>query len=135
MARGIIPARAGFTGDTFAIHQGRWDHPRSRGVYVLPYTMNSVGLGSSPLARGLRSPLPQNPLYSRIIPARAGFTRARPRWQVEDRDHPRSRGVYVPGGVVLANTSGSSPLARGLHCFAFTNTIKARIIPARAGFT
>ena len=31
---GIIPARAGFTGDWVVTTPGGWDHPRSRGVYA-----------------------------------------------------------------------------------------------------
>ena len=91
---GIIPARAGFTvgGDLCRRESG--DHPRSRGVYVKVFPSEAATLGSSPLARGLPLP-PSCPEWtSRIIPARAGFTR---RWLCSaglHRDHPRSRGVY-----------------------------------------
>ena len=37
--------------------------------------------------------------------------------------------------VVLAEPSGSSPLARGLPADGAVNDVKTRIIPARAGFT
>ena len=53
--RGIIPARAGFTGIVV------W----GVGVYC----------GSSPLARGLLVRYSKEELIGRIIPARAGFTR------------------------------------------------------------
>ena len=70
----IIPARAGFTGaDDRAVPQVR-DHPRSRGVYIVPAT-NRVPLpGSSPLARGLPAEAKTTADSARIIPARAGFT-------------------------------------------------------------
>ncbi len=73
-AAGIIPARAGFTRRCDPDPGHCADHPRSRGVYVPLGLGWSVGLGSSPLARGL-------PRFSEggivgwwIIPARAGFT-------------------------------------------------------------
>ena len=75
--------------------------------------------GSSPLARGLRGPLPGFGRGLRIIPARAGFTE-RPSGRLSrGPDHPRSRGVYVPAG---RRGHGREDRER-------------RIIPARAGFT
>ena len=73
---GIIPARAGFTRQGAVGHGQARDHPRSRGVYMEPWRGTSVQVGSSPLARGL--PTPPRPWRTspRIIPARAGFTRA-----------------------------------------------------------
>ena len=73
---GIIPARAGFTDDDDDDNDDRWDHPRSRGVYLV---LGDGGLkdgGSSPLARGLLRQLIPTGHLARIIPARAGFTRA-----------------------------------------------------------
>ena len=71
---GIIPARAGFT---LCVEVG-WlpqkDHPRSRGVYSSGMPDDRSGMGSSPLARGLRDPGPFGAAVDRIIPARAGFT-------------------------------------------------------------
>ena len=51
------------------------DHPRSRGVYTVTFLSLMLSMGSSPLARGLRKSPPEASLVSRIIPARAGFTR------------------------------------------------------------
>ena len=93
--------------------------------------------------------------YDRIIPARAGFTRQRPRHQPHEADHPRSRGVYRRARSASSWSSGSSPLARGLlrqvgqRAQAAGSSPLARglrdpdvrfgrergIIPARAGFT
>ena len=50
-------------------------------------------------------------------------------------DHPRSRGVYVPGHRGDPEKPGSSPLARGLHELRDIARQDIRIIPARAGFT
>ena len=71
--------------------------------------------GSSPLARGLLQRARQTRRPWRIIPARAGFTRAREVIARLARDHPRSRGVYVSARPVEEVAGGSSPLARGLH--------------------
>ena len=71
----------------------------------------------------------------RIIPARAGFTASGSPRVRGAADHPRSRGVYPRPGRPQGDRAGSSPLARGLRetmCEALT---RARIIPARAGFT
>ena len=91
-----------------------------------------------------------------IIPARAGFTRARQWFYPRPPDHPRSRGVYPfisgmlgPGltdhprsrGVYYEREGkkpeepGSSPLARGLQVVFPAGKRWVRIIPARAGFT
>ena len=71
---GIIPARAGFTAPPTAPYTCRWDHPRSRGVYLPRPDRPGIPPGSSPLARGLRGCWRRNKCMCRIIPARAGFT-------------------------------------------------------------
>ena len=73
--------------------------------------------------------------YSRIIPARAGFTSSRPTDPYSLVDHPRSRGVYSKRFTVLYHSLGSSPLARGLHIPLTDSARDVGIIPARAGFT
>ena len=131
----IIPARAGFTGSTGRRRPSPADHPRSRGVYAWELLKKTNTEGSSPLARGLLPGDAPTIQTSRIIPARAGFTRATCDGAPQFEDHPRSRGVYShgPGTVVLP--LGSSPLARGLPPTALTHSGRMRIIPARAGFT
>ena len=94
-----------------------------------------MGMGSSPLARGLLAAVAARDLDARIIPARAGFTRVRAARQARGRDHPRSRGVYVSGTLLRMGAIGSSPLARGLPQMETDLTNDYRIIPARAGFT
>ena len=111
----IIPARAGFT----RLRRGRLgrarDHPRSRGVYRRATARARHPLGSSPLARGLRSECPRRVLICGIIPARAGFTHPFLSHQRLRSDHPRSRGVYLVGAGGSHLACGSSPLARGLR--------------------
>ena len=70
----IIPARAGFTQSAGRRTRRTADHPRSRGVYAARDFRVSFTAGSSPLARGLPAPRPQQERGSGIIPARAGFT-------------------------------------------------------------
>ena len=131
----IIPARAGFTYSLKREHVTRKDHPRSRGVYGPPRSYRRNSAGSSPLARGLPGAQLGVDGLGRIIPARAGFTRAARACSSESRDHPRSRGVYPgrPPGGRLAR--GSSPLARGLRRVGRGVPRHRGIIPARAGFT
>ena len=131
----IIPARAGFTPRGSTSPPTPADHPRSRGVYVSSCPGTCSGAGSSPLARGLRPRPARTACGPRIIPARAGFTRPRPRMVVGRWDHPRSRGVYDPAAVLPEADGGSSPLARGLRGNRPLPLPGDRIIPARAGFT
>ena len=91
--------------------------------------------GSSPLARGLPCGWCSCRGSFRIIPARAGFTRARPHPDHDRRDHPRSRGVYCTRVKLRFPFPGSSPLARGLHRQRLRRIRRLWIIPARAGFT
>ena len=70
----IIPARAGFTVCFCFCLLDSWDHPRSRGVYILLALKRTLGGGSSPLARGLQKLDALARSARGIIPARAGFT-------------------------------------------------------------
>jgi len=72
----IIPARAGFTPSRPWPPSWAWGHSRSRGVYREEEIAILCGEGSSPLARGLHNPETAALARSRIIPARAGFTRS-----------------------------------------------------------
>ena len=132
---GIIPARAGFTHDRRGEQRSRRDHPRSRGVYPLPFLRFWCRQGSSPLARGLRDPRGRHPRTRRIIPARAGFTSGTGSSITPSWDHPRSRGVYEDGVPTVVKGYGSSPLARGLLQASAEVAGPVGIIPARAGFT
>ena len=154
--RRIIPARAGFTRMTSRALAWGWDHPRSRGVYLLKYEAPRTPIGSSPLARGLHRSEAVYVGRRGIIPARAGFTvmalaavvlavdhpRSRGvyagdhlRLAAHFPDHPRSRGVYADSASSDTGHSGSSPLARGLRPHSRRRPGSPGIIPARAGFT
>ena len=131
----IIPARAGFTPSSTGSTGGWPDHPRSRGVYRATGHFERVMWGSSPLARGLRTPVLTVVNELRIIPARAGFTPRRSPGAWPAQDHPRSRGVYPAPTGREAKPPGSSPLARGLRLALSRTAGHPGIIPARAGFT
>ena len=77
----IIPARAGFTRPPRRRGGRRWDHPRSRGVYLPSLGQYDSSPGSSPLARGLPISDGTRAALLRIIPARAGFTDRRSQGQ------------------------------------------------------
>ena len=77
--RRIIPARAGFTVQSAMASPAIRDHPRSRGVYHGGFLLGMVGVGSSPLARGLPPRRADGDDRTGIIPARAGFTSTTPR--------------------------------------------------------
>ena len=93
-ARGIIPARAGFTYKRFVRAQCFPDHPRSRGVYAHP-PRSSIADPDHPRSRGVYGPFEERENNVRIIPARAGFTRRPTHMSGRAQDHPRSRGVYM----------------------------------------
>ena len=132
---GIIPARAGFTTRCARRRRAAGDHPRSRGVYTLLPSGSFPYSGSSPLARGLLHVAGPLGRRFRIIPARAGFTKLTLALSPYMWDHPRSRGVYGAGALVVSGFMGSSPLARGLREGAAIGLGCGGIIPARAGFT
>ena len=111
------------------------DHPRSRGVYGAGHPATLDSMGSSPLARGLPRSRSRATGITGIIPARAGFTACNFAGLQAPPDHPRSRGVYIPGAEHVAHPPGSSPLARGLPHEASEDRGVVGIIPARAGFT
>ena len=76
-----------------------------------------VGLqasGSSPLSRGILSPMLVRFSGGRIIPALAGNTRDRRGGTLMSPDHPRSRGEYASVLPACMNLYGSSPLSRGI---------------------
>ena len=134
-SRRIIPARAGFTERYVANTTGITDHPRACGVYRSASIFGLTSLGSSPRVRGLLvcHGVARNDF--RIIPARAGFTRAPRRRPPAPGDHPRACGVYRRRPPIAGMTCGSSPRVRGLRDRPLRGGHPLRIIPARAGFT
>ena len=134
-SRGIIPALAGNTSCWSSCCCPSSDHPRSRGEYEVWVMDPSAEGGSSPLSRGIRQSHQHRRLQGRIIPALAGNTNSAAAATSRARDHPRSRGEYERDGVRIEDTTGSSPLSRGILLFGVVVTGMGRIIPALAGNT
>ncbi len=91
--------------------------------------------GSSPPARGARTPPVAHVLGLRIIPACAGSTS---RWRATGSratDHPRLRGEHPASNCEVKPWRGSSPPARGAPRFVARPCPHLRIIPACAGST
>ena len=87
-------------------------HPLARGEHSDRTTQNDLQQGSSPLARGTRTPVPSPVLHRGFIPARAGNTRPSSQARFQTRAHPRSRGEHMSGSSHWLLSSGSSPLTR-----------------------
>ena len=131
----IIPAHAGFTDADTVLVPVNWDHPRTRGVYLLTPIRGIHLVGSSPHTRGLHDPNRDYMEKARIIPAHAGFTPIYASLVTLSQDHPRTRGVYLLRARPTAQRRGSSPHTRGLHWCRRATFWWAGIIPAHAGFT
>ena len=151
----LIPARAGNTYARPRFSAMSAAHPRSRGEHRLVHFEKITLRGSSPLARGTlipstfqRSPFGSSPLArgtrehatptnqaNRLIPARAGNTRASPAALVRHWAHPRSRGEHLRIWLKVPSRTGSSPLARGTPNPWLPAQKTFRLIPARAGNT
>ena len=132
---GIIPAHAGFTSSHTQFSPTIRDHPRTRGVYCRALCPGVRPAGSSPHTRGLPGKDDTITPVTRIIPAHAGFTPAVSEQEAWERDHPRTRGVYVMVIIFLLGSGGSSPHTRGLPVPATPDCPWDGIIPAHAGFT
>ena len=131
----IIPALAGNTRSTGPRSNKSWDHPRSRGEYGEREAVSCIGLGSSPLSRGIPFLGSNNSINKRIIPALAGNTPAPPVVASTIADHPRSRGEYYQMATEEHQAKGSSPLSRGILDDLVGGEVHGRIIPALAGNT
>ena len=132
---GIIPALAGNTRSCGRPLSSAWDHPRSRGEYVISVAVAMIDSGSSPLSRGILILRRLQHISQGIIPALAGNTLRRIIHQRERRDHPRSRGEYRLPKETPYRVGGSSPLSRGIHPSPTYRARIRRIIPALAGNT
>ena len=91
--------------------------------------------GSPPHARGRQYQREIAEPTTRITPACAGKTAPALLSRMIDRDHPRMRGEDVPGGIILKETEGSPPHARGRHARTRLTKGDMRITPACAGKT
>ena len=132
---GIIPALAGNTRQLVPAPGWLADHPRSRGEYGPAPPSVTTTPGSSPLSRGIPAGTTEAEIADRIIPALAGNTAHGPLDLRPHRDHPRSRGEYLPPALSWAPPMGSSPLSRGILNLIANSGNRVGIIPALAGNT
>ena len=131
----IIPALAGNTRCSTTSPAPCKDHPRSRGEYPRDLTEQTTAEGSSPLSRGILRACCGEVEGERIIPALAGNTQDPRRVRTSERDHPRSRGEYAMQDGQVRESSGSSPLSRGIRGWGAPGLGGGGIIPALAGNT
>ena len=112
---GLIPARAGKTGqaDRDFLHSGA--HPRACGENSMLPGANCSYQGSSPRVRGKLNRLTDVQDTFRLIPARAGKTL--PRWHRRRAGpaHPRACGENDRCVIHSTAQVGSSPRVRGKH--------------------
>ena len=131
----LIPAHAGKTRPDPAPRRLSAAHPRSRGENTRPRLTTLMPWGSSPLTRGKQCALSVDQFSERLIPAHAGKTASRARYDVFHRAHPRSRGENALALVPSADDGGSSPLTRGKPLASAPQGATEGLIPAHAGKT
>ena len=85
--------------------------------------------------RGKQHQIQSDDSLPRIIPARAGQTRARPVCTRSRTDHPRACGANTVSAFDYPREDGSSPRVRGKLARSAQVGHGVRIIPARAGQT
>ena len=113
----------------------RWAHPRAGGENWDGIVTVFKTAGSSPRGRGkLRYPT-EGRIHHRLIPARAGKTRARGNPTTCVTAHPRAGGENFTYGLYPSMAAGSSPRGRGKPITINATNDSARLIPARAGKT
>ena len=112
-SRGIIPAHAGNTEESYRKGMVWWDHPRACGEHRLEFFGKIEPEGSSPRMRGTRVPYPTSLAMAGIIPAHAGNTSPVPNVLRHGGDHPRACGEHRQFFPARVSFQGSSPRMRG----------------------
>ena len=111
------------------------DHPRACGANGTVAVSMPHCQGSSPRVRGKQLYETAKSQKRRIIPARAGQTKAHRTVSRNCSDHPRACGANGPPRPDSTPPNGSSPRVRGKHDIFSKGGFVGRIIPARAGQT
>ncbi len=132
---GTTPACAGTTGRPTTAPGRSGDHPRMRGDHDLRGVHPSFGQGPPPHARGPRCRRHRQPDHAGTTPACAGTTEARTTRSGPPRDHPRMRGDHVAAPVLVLQSVGPPPHARGPHPWSGPGWAPAGTTPACAGTT
>ena len=133
--RRFIPASAGNTVQTLAVRDITSVHPRERGEHCRDGKRYGKWSGSSPRARGTRRWTAERCACGRFIPASAGNTCAPKSSTPTATVHPRERGEHCMEAINGANSTGSSPRARGTLGDKWNVDQRQRFIPASAGNT
>ena len=110
---GLIPARAGKTRGARPRAVWARAHPRACGENRRRGVARGRRGGSSPRVRGKHLLGRLALLLRRLIPARAGKTRASPRRSCETTAHPRACGENALAAWHWLDVDGSSPRVRG----------------------
>ncbi|VEA10980.1 Domain of uncharacterised function (DUF2825) [Salmonella enterica subsp. enterica] len=109
----FIPAGAGKTTDTIHYLMQHTVYPRWRGENQGKTISLAIDIGLSPLARGKRRTACVITCQPRFIPAGAGKTRCLADCITEVAVYPRWRGENAYWHLIITDTRGLSPLARG----------------------
>ena len=132
---GLIPACAGKTDPSRPVPANPEAHPRACGENLAQVRRDAEDAGSSPRVRGKRAHHLGGTGSVRLIPARAGKTRAPPGRNRQRTAHPRACGENSDDGTYTTPCSGSSPRVRGKHLRRDPVVLRRGLIPARAGKT
>ena len=132
---GLIPARAGKTGQPVADLIISMAHPRAGGENFSLPTIHSSRLGSSPRGRGKQTGNTLEGAVYGLIPARAGKTALESLLNCTARAHPRAGGENRWAREIGAPMGGSSPRGRGKLYARVCARELVGLIPARAGKT
>ena len=106
-----------------------------RGEYSMQRLCANRGMGSPPLARGIRLATNADTATARITPACAGNTFLDLLIHFLWQDHPRLRGEYSTASISSPVKLGSPPLARGILNRERIGQRRGGITPACAGNT
>ena len=88
----ITPAHAGKSVELADPIAGKEDHPRTRGEKCKRFTDKFRDLGSPPHTRGKVASISGDNTAARITPAHAGKSEVERLYNIQRRDHPRTRG-------------------------------------------
>ncbi len=129
----FIPAGAGNSRCMTGKPQTGAVYPRWRGELAALFSLKTIKLGLSPLARGTLISLAIINRLTRFIPAGAGNSRARGDSGRACTVYPRWRGELAGMLRSVFDKLGLSPLARGTQGRGDATGSQCRFIPAGAG--
>ena len=132
---GLIPARAGKISGRCWGGCASSAHPHACGENTTRYGCHPSNGGSSPRMQGKLERADGGGAGARLIPAHAGKTSSAMPSAASSGAHPRACGENLDADLEAVSPQGSSPRMRGKRPSAPRATVRARLIPARAGKT